>query len=119
MTNGPQNLSHIAQIILSPSTSPGDLFAACKNLKQLLSNLTSHTEDLPAAPQGIQTKSGLALGTDWAIKCIEDIYRTKFYSLGLKDAIQDKIALPWQGRERTLCRLWSFCHLNAAFNFRN
>ncbi|MEP2936887.1 MAG: hypothetical protein ABJM06_00735 [Gilvibacter sp.] len=92
MTEQRQHLAEISQIILSKESSPGALHQACFNLKLLLGNLASQVPLEQGTTEGTQTNSGLAISAEWAIKCIEDIFRTQAFCQGLYQAVLDKIA---------------------------
>ena len=104
MINMRDYLGEISQTLLSMDSSPGELYNACARLKELLLHIAVQIDASPTTTQNIATNSGMALDTQWAARCIEDIYRTRAFCAGLCDAIKDKLA---QNPDKTIQVLYA------------
>lgn len=89
MKNDLQILSEIADVFYDPDYSYGGLYQACQQYKQLLLKVTEISLTDADFKDDIYTDSGRAIGTAWAIRCIEEIMRTYKFSSGLYNAAKE------------------------------
>lgn len=87
MKNSLATLTLIADTLYDPEIYFQSLYEACQNYKSLLLEITEISLEDSQHNNDIFTDSGRAIGTEWAIRCVEDITRTKTYCKGLYDAV--------------------------------
>lgn len=89
MKNSKDALRQIADSLYNPELHYQDLYNACQHYKDLLMQITEITFDDDTHRNDIYTAAGRAVGTEWAIRCVEDIMRTRAYCQAVHQAVSD------------------------------
>ncbi len=74
-------LKSISNVILDEDLNYVKLFSAIADYKNLLIEASGIIIENDEEHQNINTDSGSAIGPKWAIRCIDDIMRTKRFCL--------------------------------------
>lgn len=106
MTKLRTQLAAYTDHFLSLATNPGALFKAGLGLRTMLTEITNNVMATENTAKEIETDSGLAISAQFALKCIEDIYRTRAFTAGLYQAITDKLE---KNPEKTIQVLYAGC----------
>ena len=89
MKNSLIALTQIADTLYKSDNTFIDLYNSCQNYKSVLLDITEFALQQQDNDNDIFTDSGRAIGTEWAIRCVEDIMRTYKYCNGLYKAVFD------------------------------
>jgi hypothetical protein len=87
------DLQRLTNTILDTSTTFIELKDALDELKGLLLDLTGIKGEGADHRNGINTEAGLAIGTEWAARCLDDIARSTKFIRGIHQAINDRLAI--------------------------
>lgn len=85
-------LIEISDVLLDENLHYGDLFSAINDYKKLLLEASGIILENDEDDQNIYTASGKAISPKWAIRCVDDIMRTKRFCLGLYKAIKKVVS---------------------------
>lgn len=91
MTHPLDTLSKIAKVLYSPQLEYQQLFNACSEYKDLLLAISKTELDLFHLKNDINTPHGTAIGPEGAIRCIDDIMRTRTFCKGVFKAVTDRL----------------------------
>ena len=89
MKNSKDALRQIADSLYNPELHYQDLYNACQHYKDLLMQITEINFEDDSHRNDIFTDAGRAVGTEWAIRCVEDIMRTRAYCQAVQRAVSD------------------------------
>jgi hypothetical protein len=84
-------LADIVRISTTPSAGYDVLRATFQQYKQLLLQVTGFDMEATAHRENINTPKGMALGPSWAVMCIDDFMRTKYFVEGLVKAVSQRL----------------------------
>lgn len=84
-----QDLKKITNVLLKEETDYVELKTTLGDYKALLLELSETNIDSSENRSNVQLDSGVAIGTSWAIFCIDDFVRTKKFVKGLFRAVKD------------------------------
>lgn len=93
MTEPIEALKKITTVLLSPGTEYLGIRNACKALKKLLNFSIGFDEAEHTGVDNIHTHEGIATNPIGAVNCINDMMRTRIFLMGIRDAIQERLAL--------------------------
>ncbi len=80
-------LQDITRILCKTTTDYAELRETLAVYKKLLLDLTGFDMEEEGNRENIDTPLGMALGPTWAVMCIDDIMRTKYFVKGLVKAV--------------------------------
>ncbi|TXF91672.1 hypothetical protein FUA23_00370 [Neolewinella aurantiaca] len=83
----------ITDTILETSSTPRELMTVLHEFKDLLFHLTEIKGVGEKYRNDISTEAGLAIGTEWAARCVDDVYRSVKFIRGVHQAINDRLAV--------------------------
>lgn len=86
-------LSQIAHQLYKPELEPHELYNTCKRYTELLTEVSQFVFESGLEDENIYTDHGKAIGTEWAVRCIQDMQRTKKFCYGIFKAVNHKLAL--------------------------
>lgn len=89
MKNSLKILGEIADSLYNPELHYQELFNGCQTYKSLLLEITAIKLEEEQHRNDIYTDAGRAVGTEWAIRCVEDIMRTRAYSSAVYQAVKE------------------------------
>ncbi|WP_273447868.1 hypothetical protein [Neolewinella agarilytica] len=81
------NLRDIATVFLADEVDFAELYQAIDDFRVCLLDLTQLGLDDDSLRNDVHLSEGLAIGTEWAVRCVDDILRTKRFVKGLAEAI--------------------------------
>jgi hypothetical protein len=87
------DLRRLTNTILDTSATPIALQEALDELKDLLLSLTGIKGEGADHRNNINTEAGLAIGTEWAARCLDDTFRSVKFIRGVHQAISDRLSL--------------------------
>ena len=99
-----QQLKEICKVFLQDKIDYSELKKACDTYKNLLLKAIKIDLNDSLYRKNIHTAEGKAIATEWAIRCIDDIMRTKRFVKGTYEAIRD---LQQQKKGKTLHLLYA------------
>lgn len=94
MTQSPKSIFHyelseISDILLADEINFSDLSTSLANMKTLLMKVSEIDPSLPEYKLDIHHETGKAIGPQWAGLCVDDLLRTKRFTKGAFNAIQE------------------------------
>lgn len=87
------NLRQLTATLLDHSTTPIRQLELLDELKETLLGLTGIRGEGDDHRNDISTEDGLAIGTEWAARCLDDRSRTVKFVRGVEQAIRDRLAV--------------------------
>lgn len=88
-----KDLQSLTNTILDTSATFIELQEAFDELKKLLLSLTGIKGEGKDHRNGINTEAGLAIGTEWAARCLDDVARSFKFIRGIDQAVSDRLAI--------------------------
>jgi predicted RNA methylase len=89
MTHYLRKFEAIGRVLIKEELNYLELTASLNEYKTLLLELSGLDMEDENNRQNIQMDNGHAIGLTWAVMCIDDIMRTKYFVKGIYEAIQD------------------------------
>ncbi len=85
-------LRDIATVLLADEVDFAEIYQATQDLRVFLLDLTQLGLNDGSLRNDVHLSEGLAIGTEWAIRCVDDILRTKRFVKGLAEAIDYQLS---------------------------
>ena len=85
------DLCQLTNIILDDSRAPIEHLETLDALKSALLGLTGIAGEGEDHRNDVHTEDGLAIGTEWAARCLDDVARSTKFIRGVRRAIQDRL----------------------------
>ncbi len=87
------NLRELTDTLFDTSTPPIEQLEILGKFKKHLLELTGIKGEGEDHRNDINTEAGLAIGTEWAARCLDDLNRTLKFLRGVDQAIHDRLAI--------------------------
>lgn len=85
-------LRDITSVLLADELDFADLHQAIQDFRVFLLDLTQLSLEGDHLRNDVHSSGGIAIGTEWAARCIDDMLRTKRFVKGLAEAIDDQLS---------------------------